>query len=154
MTAQRAERRNRLLRLGLCAGAALGACGCVAAPDLRPLSAGDVNPNSSVAAEVDAASRSPGPYPRFEDIPPVATDVRTVPQWRQAVISEWAIRRQTEAEAAAIPFVLAGSEAWAESMRAKIPQGETVLPPPNSGLETEAFANSERARATPPPPPQ
>ena len=135
-------------------GAALMMAGCVQMPDLNPFAVGGVNRQSGVAAEVEAANHAPGSYPRFSQIPTVATDVRSVPAWRSAVIYEWGQKRQTEREAAAIPFTLANTEAWAQRTRAKIPSDERSQPTPNVSEQTEAFAAAERARATPPPPPQ
>jgi hypothetical protein len=134
--------------------AALAMAGCAGGAAVNPFAAGGINPDSSVAAEVTAASRSPGPYPRFSQVPAVPTDVRPVPVWRNAVIGEWADKRQTEREAAALAFTLGGTEAWAESMRGRIPRDELSRPTPNATDQSEAFAAAERARATPPPPPQ
>ena len=138
----------------LCAGMALALAGCAQTSALNPLKVGGVNPDSTISAEVNAVSRAPGPYPRFSDIPALSTDVRPVPAWRTAVVTEWGEKRQTEREAAAIPFTLANSEAWAEKTRAHMPLSETSQPVPNVATQSEAFAAAERARATPPPPPQ
>jgi len=143
----------------LLAGTALALAGCVHVPApnvaaVNPFAVSGVNPDSPVSAEVVAASHAPGPYPHFSQVPALPTDVRTVPAWRTAVVSEWRDKRQTEREAAAIPFTLANSEAWAQRTRAKIPSAETSQPTPNVAAQSEAFAAAERARATPPPPPQ
>jgi hypothetical protein len=146
-----ADTQGRATRIAACAAMALVVAGCA---NLNPLSAGGVDTNSTVAAEVAAASRAPGRYPRFSDIPAVPSDVRRVPLWRSAVLAEWATKRRVEHEAAALPFTLANTEAWAAGQRSKIPLPETIPPTPNAGEATEAFAASARARATPPPPPQ
>jgi hypothetical protein len=127
---------------------------CAATPVRNPFVAGGVNPDSSVSAEVVAATHAPGSYPRFSQIPIVPTDVRPVPAWRAAVVSEWGQKRQTEHQAAAIPFTLANTEAWAQKTRSKIPANQTTPSSPDVPASIEAFAASERARATPPPPPQ
>jgi hypothetical protein len=149
-----AARRIRSVGLLCAAGAAMLTAGCANMRTVNPLEAGGVNPDSTVSAEVVAATRAPGPYPRFSQIPPPSTDVRSVPDWRAAVVSEWGRKRQTEREAAAIPFTLANTEAWAERTRAKIPASERSQPAPSVAEQTEAYAAGQRARATPPPPPQ
>ncbi len=152
-------RRMRVAGLLLSAGAAMLTAGCI---DMRvmdtramnPLAAGGVNPDSTISAEVVAAQHAPGPFPRFSQVPPPSTDVRTVPEWRAAVVSEWNRKRQTEREAAALPFTLANTEAWAERTRAKIPANERSQPAPSMADQTESYAAGQRARATPPLPPQ
>ena len=129
--------------------------GCAHAPMMtNPLAAGGVNRESSVSAEVTAAMNAQGTTPRFSQVPVIPTDVRPVTAWRAAVVSEWSQKRQTERQAAALPFTLANTEAWAQRTRAKIPAGQTTAPKPDAAAQIEAFAASERARATPPPPPQ
>jgi hypothetical protein len=129
--------------------------GCAHAPMLtNPLAAGGVNRESSVSAEVTAATHAEGSFPRFSQVPAIPTDVRPAPAWRTAVVSEWGQKRQTERQAAAIPFTLANTEAWAQRTRAKIPASQTTPPAPDAASQIEAFAAAERARATPPPPPQ
>jgi hypothetical protein len=135
-------------------GAALATSGCAMGTAVNPFTGGAINPDSSVAAEVAAASRAPGPYPRFSQVPAVPTDVRPVPAWRNAVIGEWADKRQTEHEAAALAFTLGETESWAETRRAKIPSNELSGPAADAAGQSEAWAAAERARATPPPPPQ
>jgi len=150
-----AAKRARAASLTLSvASLVLTLAGCIHAPSLNPLEASGVNPDSTVAAEVVAASRTTGPYPHFSQVPAIPTDVRPVSAWRASVLSEWGQKRQTEHEDAVIPFTLANTEAWAQRTRLKIPADETAKPTPNATEETEAYAAAERARATPPPPPQ
>ena len=147
-------RRLRGASLPIVVGITAAVGGCAHLPTVNPFAAGGVNPDSTVAAEVVAASRAPGVYPRFSEIPALPTDVRPVPAWRSAVLSEWNQKRQTERQAAALNFTLANTEAWAESTRRHIPPSEMSQPTPSAADQTEAFAAAERARATPPPPPQ
>ena len=146
--------RSVASRVGVCAVLAAGLAGCVDLPNLNPLSASGVDPNSTVAAEVVAADRAPGHYPKFSEVPGVPSDVRPVAAWRRAVLSEWGTKRKIEREASELPFTLANTEAWAATERSKIPLAETIPPTPNAGEQTEAFAADQRARATPPPPPK
>jgi len=149
-----AARRIRGSSPFLAMGAAILVAGCVDTRALNPLAVSGVNPDSTISAEVVAAQHIPGPYPHFSQIPPPPTDVRAVPAWREAVITEWGQKRQTERQAAAIPFTLANTEAWAERSRAKIPASERSQPEPSVAEQSEAYAAAQRARATPPPPPQ
>lgn len=127
--------------------------GCATRPIVSPFSLGPVDRRSTVAADVAHAARSPGPYPQFDTVPPVPHDVRPTSAWRSAVRSELGEKRTLEADAAAIPFVLAGTEAWAVAQRAKIPASELTPVAPGEAGQSEAYAAEQRARATPPPAP-
>ena len=146
-----ARTANSVLRAPLWGATTLALVGCAG---LNPFVAGRIDPNSPIAAEVAAASRSPGRYPKLTNLPPVPTDVRSAEQWRVAVVSEQALGRRTEQEAAAIPFTLSDSEAWAASMRARIDPALAVPPPADASQSTEDYAAAKRARATPPPSPR
>jgi hypothetical protein len=152
MSTERAIWRNALVRALLVAVAAGGAGACAS----NPLALGKLDQTSPVAADVAAAQRAPGPYPSFSHIPPVPTDVRPARAWRASVYDTWGLKRQTEAEAASIPFVLVPGEAdgWAAAERSKIPDVEMIPPSADASEQAEAFAAAQRARATPPPPPK
>jgi hypothetical protein len=154
MTATLAKGLGTVVRPLICAGAASMAVACVSAPKPGPVSTRAVQANPEVVADLAAAVHSPGPYPTFRQIPAMPTDVRPVTAWRTAVITEWSVKRRTEREAAAIPFVLADTEAWAARERAKIPASENEPPAADAAAQIEAFAAAERERATPPPPPK
>lgn len=128
------------------------ASGCAS----NPMAFGKVDRSSPVAADVVAAQHAPGPYPNFAEIPPAPKDVRPVSAWRAAVYDEWGLKKQTEAEAAAIPFVLTvgDAEGWAAVERAKIPAAEMIPPASDASSQAEAFAQAGLARATPPPTPK
>lgn len=133
-------------------GAVLCASQAVAA-GASPFGAGPVDPSSPVAGDIANAQAHPGPYPAFSDVPPVPKDVRPARAWRAAVYDVWGKKKQTEAEAAAIPFVLVtgDTEGWAQAERSKIPADEMIGPGADAADQTEAFAAAQRARATPPP---
>ena len=76
-----------------------------------PFSFAPMNPASPIAAQAHEAQQHPGPYPTFAQVPPLPKDVRPVSAWRADIADTWALKRQTEAEAAAIPFTLAQGEA-------------------------------------------
>jgi len=142
-------------RSRLCAGLALAALlgGCATGAK-NPFALGGVDPTSPVAAEVRAASASPGPYPRFVDIPARPKDVRTYQAWKEAVLSEMSLKRQTEAEAAAIPFTLNNTEGFAATTRARVLPQFSQQAPADERAQAEAFAAAQAARATPPPAPK
>jgi len=138
--------------------AAASACACLAAcagaPRLAAFGPGGVDPNSRIAAEVTAAGRAPGPYPRFSRVPSLPTDLRPAADWRPAVVEVWTSKRLLDAQVAALTFTLGDSEAWARAERAKIKAADAAPPPVNAQADAEAFAAVERARATPPPAPK
>jgi hypothetical protein len=139
------------VRLRAFGGVALMLVGGMGVAKANPLSSGDVDPKSAVAAEVRDAEHAPGPYPRFSRLPTMPTDVRTLAAWRAAIQGEWAIKRQTEQAAAAIPFTLNDSETWAAAARARVSPDMSREAPADTADQSEAFAAAERARATPPP---
>lgn len=143
---------------GVWAIAALAcACGlgaCVDVGKYNYFATTPVDPTSPVAAQVRAALAAPGPYPKFSEIPPAPMDVRPVSAWRQAAEGVIDQRKTADAEAAAYPFSLRDSEAWAAEQRAKIPADEQTAPSADASKSSEAYAKKERARATPPSAPQ
>jgi hypothetical protein len=142
-------------RLGLvaCVGGALLLGGCANVPSEKLFGMGGVDPNSAVAAEVAAASQSPGPYPKLNKIPTTPTDVRPASAWKSAVVTEWTQKKQLEAQAAAIPFTLNNTEQFAAGDRSKISPQLAVQAPADAEAQAQAFADTEHARATPPPKP-
>jgi hypothetical protein len=143
----------RILRRAVPLAALALALGPAAAWAASPFAFGAVDPTSPVAADVKAAERAPGRYPKFSEIPPVPKDVRPATAWRAAVYDEWALKQRTEAEAAALPFALDGkdTQAWAQAELAKIPPAEMIPPAADSAARSEAYAAAARGRATPPP---
>lgn len=111
---------------------------------------GGVDPASPVAAQVEAAAKAPGAYPKFSQIPPKPTDVRSIAAWRSAAQGVIADGRQTSAEARAYPFTLGDSDVWAAQQRAKIPPAEQTAPTQDSSKSSENYAKKARERATPP----
>lgn len=142
-------------RATLCAIAATGLAGCAGAGKLNPMAEGPINTASPIAPDIVAAERTPGPMPTFLQVPPVPKDVRPATAWRASVAETLALKRQTQAQAAAIPFtlVVGDAESWAQAERAKIPAAEMEAPAVDESQQAEAFAAAARARATPPPPP-
>ena len=142
-------------RLRLVAGMALAAllAGCMT-PTKSPFALGGVDPNSAVAGEVRAASGSPGSFPKFTDFPVMPVDVRSASAWKAAVMDETTLKHETEAQAAAIPFTLTGTDAWADKTRARVLAQYSQQAPADARAQAEAFAAQAAARATPPPAPK
>jgi hypothetical protein len=156
MACKRASRRKGLFRVMLIA--AVGACvsACATAGDHNPFNFGRIDQASPAAADIHAAERAPGPYPRFAEIPAAPKDVRPVSAWKASVSDLWGVKRRTEAEAGAIPFVLTEGDAdsWAQAERSKIPAVEMISPTRDESDSAEAYAEAQRERATPPPSPK
>jgi hypothetical protein len=128
------------------AAALLGlAVGARAQPVLDPPPA--PSPAPATVAAMSAAEAS-SPYPTFAAIPAFPKDVRPLSAWKTAVMAIKASGADIEAQAAATPWTLANTEAWAADERAIA----TPPPPIPGGGDTEAFVAAMRARATPPPP--
>jgi len=134
-------------------GGVLLLSGCAGAPNEKMFAMGGVDSNSAVAAEVVAASQSPGPYPKLNKIPSTPTDVRSAAAWKTAVVAEWTAKKQLEAQAAAIPFTLNNTEQFAAGSHARISPELAVQAPADAEAQAQAFADAEHARATPPPKP-
>ncbi len=144
-------RKGRLL---LAIAAAGLAAACVSAPKERVATAKPLDPNSPVVRDVEAASRHPGPYPRFADIPATPKDVRPSADWRKAVAAQRAVGAATDKEVVELPTTLSDTEAYAETARSRAAGHESDAPSASTREQTEAYAAAQRARATPPPAPQ
>jgi hypothetical protein len=147
------ETRDRVRHGARAIAALAGVCalgGCVDMSKYNYFSTSPVDPASPAATQVNTALQTSGPYPKFSQIPPAPTDVRSVQAWRSAVQGVIADQRQAAASAAAYPFTLTDSEAWAAQQRAKIPTKEQSGPGQDTSKSTEDYANKARARATPP----
>jgi hypothetical protein len=123
-------------------------------PSLASLAPDQVDPRSPIAAEVRAAEDTPGPYPHLSKLPVIPTDVRPAEAWRQAVMTERAEGAAADRSAAAIPFTLTNSTAWAAKTRARVRPDQAHGAPADATDQAQAFADALRARATPPPSPK
>lgn len=123
--------------------------GCVNAPNMV-FSPPPIDLTSPVAKDVLAASDAKGAYPRFSDVPAGApTDIRPVSAWSRNIYDTLQLRRQQEALEALYPQTLHDTEAWAEAQKAY------ATPPPPSAqtaAPTEDYAKVQRERAKPPSP--
>jgi hypothetical protein len=136
--------------LVLIAGASLSGCDTLAKNNY--FLPGGIDQQSAVAAQVRAAQQAPGPYPKFSQIPPVPTDVRPISAWRASVTGALAEKREVDAAAAAYPYSLHDTQAFADAQHARIPPAQAA-PSTDATSAADAYAASVRARATRPPPP-
>jgi hypothetical protein len=143
--------RRRAGQIAVVLAMAAGAAGCLE-PGVATSSKGQADLNSPVAKEILAASKHPGRYPRFADIPKTPTDVRPAAAWKSAVVDLEARRTTLNVQAAALPPPLADTEAFAAKTRAQTP-ATSEAPPADARQQSEAYAKALRERATPPPPP-
>ncbi|MBP7648306.1 MAG: hypothetical protein KA744_00530 [Phenylobacterium sp.] len=141
-------------RLALLAGAAVMLTACQAIAELEPGANAEIDPNSPAAAIVAKAARDPGPWPTFADIPEIPEDVRTSQAWRDAVQDQEAEGLYTARTAAPDTWSLTATEAFVADQKAKVAEVNVHAPTAAEIAESEAYARSLRARATPPPPPR
>jgi len=128
--------------LGVASMAAL-ACGCVG-----PIASAKVDPSSPIAGEVARLATADKDYPRFSEIPPKPTDVRSPRVYGERAQAVEAAAAQLDAATAPNTWTLSATSSFAA--RAQADAGPALGAPTNA--DTEAFAKSVRKRATPPPP--
>lgn len=139
------------VRFALASSLALGASACatVEAPKVDDLSIA----KSASGREAIAAARRPGPYPSFNDIPRVPTDVRPASAWSQASNETQTARAVLAGQVAALPAPPSDTEAFSAAMQARLAV-PAASASPGSAAQAAAYARALRARATPPPPRQ
>jgi hypothetical protein len=102
-----------------------------------------VTTNAMAGAEAESA------YPTFEGIPPTPKDVRSFDAWKASIADIKAVGVDMNAAAAAEPWTLSDTEAWAAHERA------TATPPPPvttaDDASTDAIVAQMRERAKQPP---
>jgi len=129
----------------LCAGvlalAGLTAGSAVAAP----------TPPRTTSPALSAISEGekPAARPKFASIPAAPTDVRPFVAWRAAIADTRSVGAQTVAEATAGPWMLSGTEGWADQGRAEADPPAPMTTPAQG--DTDAFVKEMLRRATPPP---
>ena len=129
--------------LGVAAGAALLA-GCVG----DPIASTKVNPSSPIAAEVAKTSTADRDFPQFNEIPAKPTDLRPPRIYGDRAKALEAARDELDVATAPNTWTLGQTSAF--ETRARGDAGPDYAAPTNA--DTEAFANTIRKRATPPPP--
>jgi hypothetical protein len=136
--------KHLVVVLGLTASGSLAACATPKAPS-EPLPA-------EVAQRLETVRRERTDYPSFADIPPPPQNLRTPPEWAQAV-------QAVETRGAVVGSWPARNPAWvtnpegdAARLQALTRVDPALIPPPDQGQRTEAFAESLRQQLNPPPP--
>jgi hypothetical protein len=128
--------------LGVASAAAL-ACGCAS-----PIASAKVDPTSPIAGEVAKLATADKDYPKFSEIPPKPTDLRPARIYGERAQAVEAAAAKLDAATAPGTWTLNATTSFAAKARADA--GPALGAPANG--DTEAFANSVRKRATPPPP--
>jgi hypothetical protein len=154
------SRLGRRAALLLCGAGLLGACSHLPA-DQTPQAAiartfsnpGGIDPKSPAAADVARISAEPTAFPRFSDIPAIASDVRKPAQWRASVMDLKAAGAQVAANSTPDTFTLTASDTFADSVKAQVNARVAKAPTAAEMAESAAFVKAARARATPPPRP-
>ncbi|WP_165187942.1 hypothetical protein [Caulobacter soli] len=141
-------------QVSVLAGLLAGLTACASSlSSISPFAPPPADPNSPVAAAADAAAKDSkhAARPRFVDIPPLPTDVRTPVQFKQAVGAEKIARDKLVRDTAPNTWTLSDTEGYASTARdvAKVPASD--IPTDADRAATEAFAKASRDRATAPP---
>jgi hypothetical protein len=134
---------RRMVMAGVASLGALGAGASYAAPPALPANASPVTTSAIAGAEQTAV------WPTFAGIPETPKDVRSVAAWKRAVVEIEANGRQLTQMAAAEPWTLSDTVAWATRQRA-----EATPPPPITTADdpdTDAAVAALRERAKEPP---
>jgi hypothetical protein len=138
-------------RLGLVVLAAAGVTACVSRAGLET-SASPVDPNSRIGQAMIEAMRNPGPYPKFSDIPKVPADMAQPAPFAEVIAPLIAQRVVLAAEVTALPEK---SPERTEREAARLRALLAIEPPPaDATARAEAYAESLRQRAKPPPAPR
>ncbi|HEY1749789.1 MAG TPA: hypothetical protein VGG29_00890 [Caulobacteraceae bacterium] len=109
----------------------------------------DTTAQSPAVRAAIGEARARAAYPSFASIPPLPKDVRPLKAWRQAVTTTEAEGARLQRQAAAEPWTLRDTDAWADTERGQAAAPRQITQP--SQADSEAFAAAMRARATPPP---
>ena len=133
-------------------GAAAILAGCsTPAAEVAGFRSPAMDPKSPVYQDVMYAARHPGPYPRFADIPKAPTDIRPISAWATAVASIESDKAHLDSVVASLPPPPTDTEAFAANARDQVKAPGLEAPTPETADQTQAYAQSLRARATPPP---
>jgi hypothetical protein len=134
----------------LIGAAGLGGCDTLARSNY--FLPGGIDQSSAAAAQVRAAQQAPGPYPKFSQIPNLPTNVRPISAWKATVTEALAEKHQVDAANAAYPYSLNDTQGFVDAQHARIPPAQSA-PSTDATSAADAYADSVRARAMKPPPP-
>lgn len=138
-------------RRALLFGAAAWLCGCQTPSQIAGFRTAAVDPKSPVYQDVMNATRHPGPYPKFQDIPKTPTDIRPASAWAVAIADIKSDRAKVDSAVAALPPPATDAESFAVNARTQAQAPEAAAPPTEASAEAHDYAQSLKARATPPP---
>jgi hypothetical protein len=144
-------KRGRASLSGLLACAALATAGCSAINPIGRLNPGPVDPNSSLAAEVNQATKTHYKRPKFTDIPKTPKDAPQPQAFRAKVVDVLAARRPLAQWVAQNPPEHGDTEGFVAGARASLPSDELGPPPTDATEDTAAFAAALRAQSAPKP---
>jgi hypothetical protein len=126
--------------------------GCATARYARDMQGPPPSPSSPAGRAVAAAASRATVYPKFSDIPPVPTDVRSGAAWTRAVRGVKADQAQLQAHIAALPPPPSPADTSAFATEGA---AEAKPPPsPDHGPSTQDFANAAQQEVAPPPKPK
>jgi hypothetical protein len=140
-----------LAKLGLAVGFAALASGCASLPKFKYAEDAPVDASSPVAADVIAAARHPGPYPRFADIPKLPRDVRSAAAWNRAVVSVKAEQTELDQDAASLTAEPTDTEVFAAEARRDAAIAPSDVPTATGEAQSKAYAKALRDRLKAPP---
>ena len=132
-------------------GAATSLAGCQLPSQVAGFRTAAVDPASPVYQDVMQATRNPGPYPKFSDIPKIPKDVRPAAAWAVAVADVRHDKARLDEGVAALPPAATDTESFAANARGEAKEPTAEAPPADSADQISAYAQSLKARATPPP---
>jgi hypothetical protein len=118
-------------------------------PAGQAMAAPTPQPSASPALSAISEGEKPATRPTFAQIPAAPTDVRPFVAWRSAIADLRKVGVQTAAEAHAGPWMLGGTEGWADRARAEANPPAPMTAPAQG--DTDAFVREMLRRATPPP---
>lgn len=146
-----AKREDLACRIGLVVLMAAGTAACVSRAGLETAAIAP-DPNTEIGRAMIEATRNPGPYLQFSDIPkvPAVAQVKVAPPDGQARLAS-----ERDAFATQLAALPKSSQPLTELEAARLRALIAVQPAPeNNAVQTEAFARQLRQRAKPPPAPR
>ncbi len=139
-------------RAAVLTAGALSASACAQLPELQPES--KVDPRSPVGRAVLEAGRADAPYPTWESIPRMPTDVRSPSQWNRSALETLEDGQALRGWVRLNPPEITGTLGYASRSTAFALDGAPPIPPQNQVDITEDWARKMREFAEPPPPPK
>jgi len=127
--------------------------GCADLRQVTSLDPGGVDPNSAIAREAVAASRSRPRMPHFADIPKAPKDIIPAPAVKTDVGVLVGERRALNGRIARLPTTPSDTEQFIARASGPLLAKGLTPPPPDQAERTTDFADVTRASVQPPPDP-